>query len=155
MQKEEFEGGQAHSSAVLSARCFQSWWAKHCLCPVYDKWRKEQDCIEICVVGARSCEEAPFRALQRLWVNCKERRHFTETEVWPFVLPDPKVLGDTKGDPSTDSAATNACCEWVYLRSSDKKEWPEVLVSSPCFPRDCQGGQPDWGGEMKVLESSS
>lgn len=71
--------------------------------------------------------------LQRVWVNCKERRHFTETEVWPFVFPDPKVLSDTKGDPSTDSAATNACCEWVYLRSSDNKEWPEVLVSSPCF----------------------
>lgn len=25
---------------------------KHSLCPVYEKWRKEQDCIEICVVGA-------------------------------------------------------------------------------------------------------
>lgn len=89
-----------------------------------------------------SCEETPFRVLQRVWVNCKERRHFTETKVWPFVFPDPKVLSDTKGDPSTDSAATNACCEWVYLRSSDNKEWPEVLVSSPCFLRDCQGGSP-------------
>lgn len=155
----EFEGGQVHSSAVLSARCFQNRWAKQFLCPVYDKWRKEQGCIEIFVAGAPFMWRGSIQGLTKGMSQLQRKEAFHRNWSVTLCFAWPQGPQWHKRGPQ-HWFCSNKCLLWV---SVFEEQWQKGMTRGSCFQplfpkglsRRESSVQPDWGEEMRVMESSS